>query len=105
MGKMVTNGVALFFNQEGVQVMSNVKEQQYVEQSDFEDRFLEMRKHQCRIETRQIEMSRELDHHSQLLSELKSDVQGLKSDMGLVKQELGMQSNMLKQLLEIVGDK
>ncbi len=61
-----------------------------------EEGFLDIRRHQCRTDTHMLEIRRELSHHSDLLSELQSDVRELKRG----QLEHG---NMLKQILEMVS--
>ena len=73
--------------------------------SKVEEGFLEMRRNQCRTDTQFIEIRKELNHHSQLLSDLKQDVSGLKQDVSDLKHGQAEQMNMLKQIFEIISNK
>ncbi|WP_263080407.1 hypothetical protein [Endozoicomonas sp. Mp262] len=68
-----------------------------------EEGFLDIRRHQCRTDTHMLEIRRELSHHSDLLSELQSDVRELKSDVRELKRGQVEHGNMLKQILELVS--
>ena len=104
--------------------MDHIEQECYASQADLdvltnkvEGGLLEMRRNQCRTETQFLEVRKELNHHSQLLTDLKQDVGGLKQDVSGLKQDvnglkqrldehsltLQEHSNLLKQILEVVS--
>ncbi|WP_263081965.1 hypothetical protein [Endozoicomonas sp. Mp262] len=68
-----------------------------------EGSLIEIRRNQARLETSFMELRREQSHHSQLITDLQSDIRELKQGQAELKKENAETRNMVQQILEIVS--